>query len=77
MRMPPFRFAACLAFALTAFDAAAQAGPEAAVVDAEKIKTNKGNLNIPLYVAPADTGEQITLDQALAQLREAHQHVQS
>ena len=32
MRMPPFRFAACLAFALTAFDAAAQAGAQQPIV---------------------------------------------
>jgi len=61
---------------LDAYNGFADVDGLAAVVGAEKIKTNKGNLNIPLYVAPADTGEQITFDQALTQLREAHHQVQ-
>lgn len=39
----------------------------------EDIERNNWNLNIPLYVAPVDTGEQITLDQALAELESARQ----
>jgi type I restriction system adenine methylase HsdM len=35
------------------------------------IKSNGYNLNIPLYVEPADTGERITLEQALADLEAA------
>jgi type I restriction system adenine methylase HsdM len=38
------------------------------VVDRDEIGDNDYNLNIPLYVAPADTGEQVTLEQALADL---------
>ena len=38
------------------------------VVDLDEIAGNDYNLNIPLYVAPADTGEKLTLDQALADL---------
>lgn len=46
----------------------------ARVVDVDEITGNDHNLNIPLYVAPADTGEKLTLAQALANLEAAHQH---
>ena len=39
------------------------------VVDLDEIAGNDYNLNIPLYVAPADTGEKVTLAQALATWR--------
>jgi type I restriction enzyme M protein len=45
----------------------------ARVVDLDEIAGNDYNLNIPLYVAPADTGEKLTLAQALADLQSAHQ----
>jgi Type I restriction-modification system methyltransferase subunit len=44
----------------------------AAVATLDDIKANGFNLNIPLYVAPADDGEQSTLEQALADLEVAH-----
>lgn len=44
----------------------------ARVVDLDEIAGNDHNLNIPLYVAPADTGERLTLAQALANLEAAH-----
>ena len=44
----------------------------ARVADLDEIAGNDYNLNIPLYVAPADTGEKLTLDQALADLEAAH-----
>ena len=43
----------------------------ARVVDLEEIESNNFNLNIPLYVAPADDGEKITLADALANLETA------
>ena len=42
------------------------------VVDLAEIEANDFNLNIPLYVAPADSGEKITLADALANLEAAH-----
>ena len=45
----------------------------ARVVDLGEIAGNDHNLNIPLYVAPADTGEKLTLAEALANLEAAHQ----
>ncbi|WFE34139.1 class I SAM-dependent DNA methyltransferase [Micromonospora sp. WMMD975] len=44
----------------------------AAVATLDDIKANGFNLNIPLYVAPVDDGEQRTLEQALADLEAAH-----
>lgn len=44
---------------------------KAAVVKRETINTNGGNLNIPLYVEPADTGTALTLPDALKQLEQA------
>ncbi len=43
------------------------------VVDLDEIAGNDYNLNIPLYIAPADAGENLTLAQALADLEAAHQ----
>lgn len=47
----------------------------ARVVPLEDIAGNDFNLNIPLYVAPAETGEQVTLADALADLEAAHARV--
>lgn len=44
----------------------------ACVVEIDEIAGHDFNLNIPLYVAPADTGGQVTLEQALADLEAAH-----
>ncbi|QGN49848.1 N-6 DNA methylase [Micromonospora sp. WMMC415] len=43
-----------------------------AVATLDDIRANDFNLNIPLYVAPADDGEQRTLEQALTDLEAAH-----
>ncbi|WP_197510827.1 hypothetical protein [Tessaracoccus coleopterorum] len=42
------------------------------MADLGEIEANSFNLNIPLYVAPVDDGEQITLSDALAELESAH-----
>lgn len=42
------------------------------VATSEEIAANSHNLNIPLYVAPADTGVKLTLADALADLETAH-----
>ena len=42
------------------------------VVDLDEIAGHDYNLNIPLYVAPADAGERVTLKQALDNLEAAH-----
>lgn len=47
----------------------------ARVVPLEDIGGNDFNLNIPLYVAPPETGEQVTLADALADLEVAHTRV--
>lgn len=44
----------------------------ARVVDLDEIVANHYNLNIPLYVAHADTGEKLTLEQSLADLGAAY-----
>lgn len=44
----------------------------AAVATLDQIGANGFNLNIPLYVAPAENGEQCTLEQALTDLEAAH-----
>lgn len=44
----------------------------AAVATLEELAENVFNLNIPLYVAPADTGDQVSLAGALADLEAAH-----
>jgi type I restriction system adenine methylase HsdM len=41
------------------------------VADLEEIEANDFNLNIPLYVAPAETGEKVALGTALANLEAA------
>jgi type I restriction enzyme M protein len=45
----------------------------AAVATLVDIAANKGNLNIPLYVAPAPDENALTLEEALAQLAKAHE----
>ena len=47
----------------------------AAVTDLGDIKANGWSLNIPLYVEPAESGKQISLEQALADLETAHAKV--
>jgi type I restriction enzyme M protein len=42
------------------------------VVDLTEIAGNDYNLNIPLYVAPAETGDRLTLAEAVANLEAAH-----
>ncbi len=42
------------------------------VATLDEIKTNGYNLSIPLYVEPADGGDHVTLEQALADLKAAH-----
>ncbi|MBU9762242.1 SAM-dependent DNA methyltransferase [Mycobacterium sp. TNTM28] len=44
----------------------------ARVVGLDEIEANGFNLNIPLYVVTADTGEKLTLAEALANLEAAH-----
>lgn len=44
----------------------------ARVVDLDEIASSDYNLNIPLYVAPANTGEKVPLADALANLEAAH-----
>lgn len=44
----------------------------ARVVGLDEIESNACNLNIPLYVAPADTGDKLTLADALTNLEAAH-----
>lgn len=53
---------------LAAYTAFADEPGLAHVATADEIAGHDHNLNIPLYVAPADTGERVTLDQALADL---------
>ncbi|RKN29942.1 type I restriction-modification system subunit M [Micromonospora musae] len=57
---------------LRAYQAFADEPGLAAVATLDDIKANVYNLNIPVYVAPADDGEQGTLEQALADLEAAH-----
>lgn len=45
------------------------------VANMEEIAGNDFSLNIPLYVAPADSGEAVTLEQALTDLEGAHARV--
>lgn len=44
----------------------------ARVVGVDEIAANDYNLNIPLYVAPPNSGERVTLEQAIADLEAAH-----
>lgn len=46
------------------------------VADLAEIEANGFNLNIPLYVAPAETGEEVTLADALAELQAVHGEAQ-
>lgn len=48
----------------------------ASIATLDEIEGNDFNLNIPLYVAPADTGEKLTLAGALANLEAAHTKAQ-
>lgn len=57
---------------LDAYESFTDIEGRARVVDLEEIAGNGYNLSIPLYVAPADTGERITLEQALIDLEAAH-----
>lgn len=57
---------------LTAYRAFAEQPGLAHVASLEDIKAHGYNLNIPLYVEPADDGEEATLEQALADLEAAH-----
>jgi type I restriction enzyme M protein len=57
---------------LKAYEAFANAPGLAAVAALDDITANRYNLNIPLYVEPADTGAHITLERALADLEAAH-----
>jgi type I restriction system adenine methylase HsdM len=57
---------------LGAYEAFADAEGLAKVATLDEIAGNNFNLNIPLYVAPAETGEKLTLAEALADLEAAH-----
>lgn len=57
---------------LDAYRAFADIAGRARVVGLGEVEANDFNLNIPLYVAPADTGEMPTLADALANLEAAH-----
>ena len=57
---------------LAAYRAFADQPGLAHVADLEDIKAHGYNLNIPLYVEPADDGKEVTLEQALADLEAAH-----
>ncbi|MBK6855973.1 MAG: SAM-dependent DNA methyltransferase [Microthrixaceae bacterium] len=48
----------------------------ASIATLDEIEGNDFNLNIPLYVAPADTGKKLTLAGALATLEAAHTKAQ-
>lgn len=58
---------------LAAYELYRDAAGLARVVDLAEIADNNYNLNIPLYVAPPDTGEKITLADAVANLEIAQQ----
>ncbi|MFG1763122.1 N-6 DNA methylase [Micromonospora parva] len=57
---------------LQTFQAFVDAPGVATVATLDDIRAHDFNLNIPLYVAPADDGEQRTLEHALADLEAAH-----
>jgi len=48
----------------------------ASIATLDEVERNDFNLNIPLYVAPADTGEKLTIADALANLEAAHTKAQ-
>jgi type I restriction-modification system DNA methylase subunit len=60
---------------LDAYEAFGDTDGLSRVVDLDEIAGNDYNLNIPLYVAHADTGEKLTLEQALADLEAANMRV--
>lgn len=57
---------------LRAYEAYDDVDGLARVVGLDEIEGNDRNLNIALYVAPADTGEKLTLKDALVNLETAH-----
>lgn len=57
---------------LDAYELYADVEGRSRVVDLAEIESNDYNLNIPLYVVPPDTGEKLTLADALANLEAAH-----
>lgn len=57
---------------LDAYQSYASADGLARIATLDEIAENDFNLNISLYVAPADTGEKLTLADALADLEAAH-----
>lgn len=57
---------------LESYRAFADRPGRAHVATLDEIKASGYNLNIPLYVAPAEDGEEVTLEQALADLEAAH-----
>lgn len=56
---------------LKAYQGYATLDGRARVVDLAEVESNNFNLNIPLYVAPADSGERVTLAEALTMLETA------
>lgn len=61
---------------LAAYGGFADIDGRAHVATLDEIERNDFNLNIPLYVAPTDTGEKLTLTDALANLEAAHTKAQ-
>lgn len=61
---------------LDAYQGFADIYGRARVATVAEIEGNDFNLNIPLYVAPADTGEKLTVADALANLETAHAKAQ-
>jgi type I restriction enzyme M protein len=57
---------------LKAYEAYSDDPGFAHIATLDEIAGNGYNLNIPLYVAPVDTGEQVTLADAIADLEVAH-----
>ncbi len=55
-----------------AYESFADVKGRARVVELAEVANNKYALNVPLYVAPADAGEKLTLADALADLEAAH-----
>jgi type I restriction enzyme M protein len=60
---------------LDAYEAYTEIEGRARVVDMAEIAANDYNLNIPLYLAPLESGDKMTLADALADLRAAHSNV--
>lgn len=57
---------------LEAYELYSEVEGRSRVVDMAEIESNNYNLNIPLYVAPPDTGKKLTLTDALTNLETAH-----